>query len=392
MKKILGLAPNVFLLGLVSLFNDFSSEMIYAVMPAFLVGVLGAPAIFVGFLEGFAEALSSVLKIFSGWFSDKIGRRKIIAVSGYSLSTATRFFLASVTNFWQVFILRAIDRVGKGFRDAPRDALLTESVEELELGKSFGFHRTMDTIGSILGPAVAIAVLPIIGYQYPVLFLIAFGAGILGLCTFVFVRETKHRLIKTGGSVPFSLSLSGFNRQFKLFLASIFIFGLGLMPTSLVLLKSQESGFDGRAVPLMYLVYSLAFVLFAIPFGRASDRLGEKRVMVWGFLAAMLSYAVFALTGDAAGTVLGFVILGFYSAMTDGVGRAFVSKLVERDKLATGQGFLQAAIGVSSLLAGLLGGAIWTYARPQAAFVYGIVMMTIGLLIFNSLNVKARAV
>ncbi len=393
MRRILGLAPNVFLLGLVSLFNDFSSEMIYAVMPAFLVGVLGAPAIFVGFLEGSADALASTLKIFSGWFSDRTGKRKTLAVLGYALSTATRFFLAFVANFWQVFGLRVVDRIGKGARDAPRDALLAESVERTELGKSFGFHRAMDSIGSILGPLAAVIFLPFLGYSYPKLFLAGFGAGILSLLTFIFVREARPRAEKKGIRIPpFTFSLSGFGGQFKIFLAAIFVFGLGVMPTSLVLLKAQISGFDGRSVPLMYLIYSLAFVLFAIPLGRSSDRLGEKRVMIWGFLAAILAYVFFAGTESAAGAILGFVFLGLYGAMTDGVGRAFVPKLVRGERLAMGQGFLQAAIGISSLLAGTVGGAIWTYINPQAAFIYGIIFMIFGILLFGALNPKAAEV
>ncbi len=160
-KKIFGLRRNVFFLGLVSLFNDFSAEMMYSVMPGFLTTVLGAPPVLVGFLEGFADALASVLKIYFGWFSDKIGKRKILAVSGYAVSVSTRWFLSLVGNFWQVFILRSIDRVGKGLRDSPRDALISESVETKELGKSFGYHRAMDTIGATLGPLSAVLILPL---------------------------------------------------------------------------------------------------------------------------------------------------------------------------------------------------------------------------------------
>src|SRR3989338_2268487 len=193
MRRIFCLVPNVFFLGLVSIFNDFSAEMIIAVMPAFLTVSLGAPAVFVGFLEGFADALASVLKIVSGWLSDRLRKRKIIVLGGYSLSVFIRWPLALVANFWQVFALRIVDRVGKGFRDAPRDALLSESVESYELGKSFGYHRAMDTMGAIFGPLGAVILLPWLANDYRAIFMIAFVLGIFSVVTFLFVREVKTR-------------------------------------------------------------------------------------------------------------------------------------------------------------------------------------------------------
>ena len=188
-KRIFGLRRNVFFLGLVSLFNDFSAEMMYSIMPGFLTTVLGAPAVFVGFIEGFADALASFLKIYFGWFSDKIGKRKILAIFGYIISVSTRWFLALVGNFWQVFFLRSIDRIGKGLRDSPRDALISESVEVRELGKSFGYHRMMDTIGATFGPLAAVFLLPMIMDDYRMLFKISFFVGILAIFTFIFVKE-----------------------------------------------------------------------------------------------------------------------------------------------------------------------------------------------------------
>ena len=187
--KIFGVRKNVFFLGLVSFFNDFSSEMVQSVMPVFLTTVLGAPAFFVGLIEGVADALSSVFKLISGWMSDKIGKRKKPAVLGYSLSVFTRLFLTIATNFWQVFTLRIVDRIGKGFRDAPRDALISESVPREELGRSFNFHRMMDTLGATLGPLLAFLIIFSLKDGYRTLFLVAFFLGLFSLASFIFVKD-----------------------------------------------------------------------------------------------------------------------------------------------------------------------------------------------------------
>ncbi len=386
-RKTLGLRRNVFFLGLVSLFNDFSAEMVYAVMPAFLTAVLGAPPVFIGFMEGFVDAFASILKIISGWFSDKIGKRKLPAVIGYALSVSTRSFLAFVGSFWSVFGLRVVDRVGKGLRDAPRDALLSESVLPEELGKSFGYQRAMDTIGAILGPLTAVALLPILNQNYRELFLIAAGLGILAVLAFIFVREvkTKEEIIPPR-PVPFTFSLRNFTYEFKVFLAAIFVFGIGVMPVSLILLKSYDVGLPATMIPLMYLIYTAAFAMLAVPFGRLSDRVGERTVIVGGFGFAIFAYIVFAFTNSFAGLVTALVAFGAYSAMTDGVGRALTTKLVLPTQVATGQGFLQSAVGLSSLVGGTVGGLIWTFFGSTPAFAYGAVMMIAGLLVFIRLN------
>ncbi len=386
-KRIFGLRKNVFFLGLVSLFNDFSAEMVYALMPAFLTSVLGAPPVFLGFMEGFVDAFASILKIVSGWLSDKIGKRKSLAVVGYALAVSTRSILAFVTNFWQVFALRVVDRAGKGLRDSPRDALISESVEASEVGKSFGYHRAMDTVGAILGPLSAVILLPLVSGNYRTMFLIAFGVGIFAVLSFLFVKEAKKSEdIIPKAPVPFTFSLKNFDRSFKLLLVAVFIFGVGVMPVSLVLLKVKDIGLAFESIPLMYLIYTVTFALTAIPFGRLSDKVGEKEVIIGGFLAAIVAYVILSQAQSILWVVLGFVTFGLYSAMTDGIERALTSKLVSHEQIATGQGFLQSAIGISSLVGGLIGGSIWTYFGSSPAFIYGVIMMAVGLLAFVRLN------
>lgn len=387
--KIFGLKKNVFWLGLVSFFNDFSAEMVQSVMPVFLTTVLGAPIFVVGLIEGFADALASFLKIASGWVSDKIKRRKLPAVLGYVLSVAARPILALVTNYWQVFGLRVVDRVGKGVRDGPRDALISESVEREELGKSFGYHRMMDTFGSTLGPLVAFLILPLIFFEYRFLFLLAFVIGIFSILSFVFVRDItlddKRQMTEDGKEKArprLPLDPLKQNRNFTLFLLAIFIFGLGALPIPLLLLRSPEIGLGVGTVPLFYFIYSLAFVLTSIPFGRLSDKIGQRQVIIFGFLLAIAAYVGLALVQSFILLVLTFLIFGFYEAATDGIERALAAKLLEPPLLATGQGLLQASLGVSALLAGVLGGGLWNLVSSQAAFIYAASMSFIGLVMF----------
>ncbi len=392
MAIILGLASNVFFLGLVSLFNDFSAEMIISIMPAFLVSLGAAPA-FIGFLEGFANALASVLKVYAGWFSDKIKKRKIISVFGYTLSVITRPVLYVVRNAWGVFVLRAIDRVGKGFREPPRDALLTESVSKEERGKSFGYQRAMDAFGGILGPASAVLLLPLIHNNYRTLFLIAFFVGLFALISFLPVKDIeKQRLqidgLKINHLKPFTFSTRDFSSTFRRYIFTVFIFGLGMMPVSLLLLKIIDLGLPIKLIPLMYLVFSSSFAIFAIPFGRLSDKIGEKRVLIFGFVAAMVSFFILKQSSGVLELILGFAVLGLYEATTNGGQRSLASKLIGEDVQASGQGFLGAAIGLSSLCAGLIGGLIWTEFGSGAAFNYAMISMVVGLLLLISFRVK----
>lgn len=392
-RRIWGLVPNVFFLGLVSFFNDFSSQMVYAVMPVFLTVTLGATPAFVGLLEGFADALASILRIVSGWWSDRIGKRKALSVFGYGLSTSTRWFLALTTGFWQVFGLRVIDRIGKGVREAPRDALLSESVSHAETGVSFGFNRMLDAAGGILGPIAALIILPLVASNYRQLFLIAAALGIIALLLFFFVREVKSSTeIKLQERPPFQFSIGQFSAVFKRYILSVFVFGLGFMPLTLILLKGSGSSSAGQLVPLLFVIYSLVFSLAATPFGKIADRIGERGVLRIGFATAIVGYLVLAFTTSFISTIAGFVILGLYSAMTDGVERALARKLLPDSQLARGHGFLQASVGIASLLAGIIGGLIWTWFGPAAAFSYGAIMMFIGLLVFMSLSGSENAI
>lgn len=392
-KKILGVRRNVFFLGLVSFFNDFSSEMVRSIMPVFLTAVLGAPAVFVGFIDGMADALASVWNVFAGWFSDKVQKRKPLAILGYTISVSVRYFFSIVGNFWQFFWLRMLDRAGKGFRDAPRDALIAESVEKFELGKSFGFHRMMDNLGATVGPLFAFLVLPIIGLNYRKLILIAFFIGILAIFSFVFVKDKRKSAEELSGAVPsrqkLNWQLIRNNKKFAKTMVAIFIFGLGALPVGLVLLKVAEIGFPA-ALPLAYFIYGLAFAAVSFPLGRLGDRVGERAVIATGFAMAAVAYFGLARFSSPLAVMLFFVILGVYGGATDGLLRALAAKNLAADILATGQGFLNMAVGFSSLFAGIIGGLLWTGIGSGTAFVYAGILSIIGLLLFLRMTAKTR--
>ncbi len=383
-SKIFGVRKNVFFLGLVSFFNDFSSEMVQSVMPVFLTVTLGAPVFFVGLIEGVADALSSIFKLISGWMSDKIGKRKKPAVLGYSLSVFTRLFLVIVTNFWQVFTLRIIDRIGKGFRDSPRDALIFESVPREELGISFGFHRAMDTLGATFGPLLGFLLIFYFKDGYRILFSVAFFLGLFAIASFVFVKDPHDQKIGVGASkktLKLNWAIFKEHKKFIFIVISLFVLGLGALPIGLVLLKAKEVGSIGQ-VPLMYFVYSLTFVIAAVPLGRLADKIGEKLVIAGGFLLATLSYIGLAMTTHLLTLILFFVVLGIYSAATDGMQRMLAAKSLHGELVATGQGFLNMALGFSSLGAGIIGGLLWTFVNSQAAFFYAAILSIIGLILF----------
>ncbi len=389
-KRVFGLKKNVFFLGLVSLFNDFSNEMIQSVMPVFMATVLGVPPVAIGAIEGIADAVASFLRILSGWLSDRFGRRKSFAIIGYAISISVRPFYAFASSFSSIVKLRIVDRIGKGFRESPRDALLSESADHSELGKSFGYHRSMDAIGGIMGPATAVILLPFFGGSYQGVFLVAFGIGLLSLFSFFFVSETRKEPVPAKMSFRFNTDIFRENKEFVYFLSAIFIFGMGTLPITLVLLRPLEAGAMPATIPLMYLVYSLSFVIAAIPFGRLSDKIGERFVIPFGFLMAMSAYFIFALSSSLPLIIMAFTLLGICSAATDGIERALASKLIKPELLATGQGFLHSAIGISSLLSGVLGGLIWTVFGSSYAFIYSAGFSLLGLIFFISVLITKR--
>src|SRR3989344_1731524 len=370
-KRILGLNQNVFFMGMVSFFNDFSNEMILSVFPAFFAGVLKAGAASLGMVEGIADGASQFIKIFSGRYSDKIQKRKLPAVLGYALSVAVRPFYINASTLLGVLTPRVIDRVGKGLREAPRDSLISLSVQKEELGKSFGFHRAMDTVGGIAGPLTAYLILRYMPNNFNAVFLCAFVIGLLAIFSFVFIKEVKvvaQYVSNKNSRIPLP-------PHFFSSLLSFFILSLGTLPVALMLLRIADFGYDLSTIPLFYLIYSVSVSIFSIGAGNLADKIGDRKVLFLGYVILLLSYFALSFHGMVA-LVISFVLLGLFSAFTDGIQRAYISRISAPEARGTAIGFLNGASGLGFLFAGIVGGLIWQNLGPiYAILVSGLVIL-----------------
>jgi len=371
-----GIRKNVVVLGIASFFTDISSEMLYPVIPIFLTSVLGAPMSVVGLIEGIAESTASILKAFSGWLSDKIGKRRPFVVAGYALSSFAKPLLYFAYAWPAVLLSRFLDRLGKGLRTSPRDAMIADSTEASYRGKAFGLHRAMDTLGAILGPLLAIYFLVVLKENLRIIFLIAFVPAALAVLTLIFFLKETALIPKaqtdTGKINPWQLSA-----DFKKFLLASVIFAIGNSSDAFLIVRSKQLGLSITLVILAYVLYNISYSVFSTPFGILSDRWPRKNVMIIGYLIFALVYTGFALVKSAAMVWVLFFIYGFYIAMTDGVGKALVSDMVAAEYRATALGLYHFALGIFAFFASLIAGLLWTHLGVQAPFVYGAVCAVI---------------
>ncbi|OGL46984.1 MAG: MFS transporter [Candidatus Schekmanbacteria bacterium RBG_16_38_10] len=369
-KFFLGLPANILALGAVSFFTDVSSEMIYPILPLFLTVTLGAGPAAIGIIEGIAESTASLLKFFSGYFSDRIRKRRPIILSGYSISTLARPLIALAGAWWQVLVIRFSDRVGKGIRSSPRDALIADSVDAANYGKAYGFHRSMDHAGAVAGPILATLILAFVTSDYRSLFLLAAIPGILSLLVILFfVKET--RIDRKTPSQSLTFSLKNFDSGFKMLLASVIVFTLGNSSDAFLLLRAKEAGVPAHLIPAIWAVLHIVKTLSSTPGGVISDRVGRKRIIIIGWLVYGLVYLGFAYASSHLHIWILFIIYGIYFGMTEGVEKAFVADLVPQHLRGTAFGLYNFAIGISALPASLLFGVIWQKAGMEYAFITG---------------------
>ncbi len=380
MKKIFGLQKNIFLLGVVSFLNDLSSEMILSVLPAFFTSVLKAGAASLGLVEGVAEAGANFIKIYAGSLSDKIQKRKPFIVSGYLLSVITRPIYLLVSSVAGVVGIRLADRVGKGLREGPRDAIISLSSPQEELGKSFGYHRAMDTAGAIVGPLIAYLILRRFPTGFNKVFITAFIAGILAVGATLFITDVIGNYKKKKMTLA---SLALFPKGFKIYLLALFILSVGSLPVAVMLLKTQSIGLTLASIPLFYVLYNISYSGFSISGGKLSDKLGPKKIIFTGYLFLIASYIILLFDKSLLLLVVGFLVLGIFPALTDGVQRSYAAMLTEEENRGGAYGLVNAVSGFGALIAGIGGGFIWQRFGSGTAFFISIIFIIIGLVVLS---------
>ncbi len=368
-KTFFGLSKNVFFAGWVSLLMDVSSEMIYPLVPLFLAQVLGVNKSLIGMIEGIAESTASLLKVFSGWLSDRLGRRKTLMAIGYAISTLSRPVMAMSAVWQQILLARFVDRLGKGIRTAPRDAIIAESSKEARLGRAFSFHRSMDTMGAVIGPALAFFFLRFLKEDYRKIFWFSVIPAILAvLVIFVFIRERREPHVRP--ELP-RITWKSFDWRVRFFMVIASLFALGNSSDVFLILRAGQVGVPTVMIPAIYLAFNVVYSLSAIPAGIAADRFGRKRIILSGFLLFAVVYLGFARAGSVAAIWLLFGLYGVFMGLTEGVQKAFLASITNPDFKATAFGVYATVVGLAMFPASLIGGWLWDHLSPEATFYFG---------------------
>jgi MFS family permease len=367
-----GVGRNVIALGWVAFFGGLAQDMIQPVLPTFYTQVLGLNKEFIGLIEGSLTTIVSLMKIGAGYLSDALGLRKAIVFVGYAFSAMARFSLGFASSGGAALALRLSDGVGKGLKDAPRDALVAGSAGGRRLGFAFGVQRALDTLGSVAGPLLAYGLLRVWAShadKYRELF---FVAGLIAAMPLLIiglaVRERKGPIAVSG------LSLSALRGSFAAFLAVMLLFTLGNSSDAFLILRAQDIGVGAAAVPVVVALFNLVSALAAIPAGRLSDRIGRRRTIAYGWAVYAFTYLGFALARKTWMAWALYALYGLFYALTEGSGKAMVAELVPEGGRGTAYGLYNAAVGVMALPASVIAGVLWQKLSPAAPFAFGAVL------------------
>jgi MFS family permease len=368
---------NVVSLGWVAFFGGMAQDMIQPVLPMFYTSVLGLNKEFIGLIEGSLMTIVSLMKIGAGYLSDWLGLRKAVVFAGYALSAIARFGMGFVGSGSSAFGMRLTDGIGKGLKDAPRDALVASSAGSRKLGHAFGIQRTLDTLGSVVGPLITFELLRMFVHhhdKYREVFMIA---GIMAALPLViiglFVRERRAAIKKQ------TISLAVMKGPFAWFLVVMLLFTLGNSSDAFLILRAQNVGFSSLMIPIVYALFNLVSAMAAIPCGKLSDRIGRRRVIAYGWGVYALAYLGFALASAPWMIWALYAFYGLFYSLSEGTGKALVSELTPEASRGTAFGLYNAAVGVMALPASLIAGVLWHNVSPSAPFAFGAALAVIAL-------------
>ena len=369
-----GLTANVVVLGVVSLFTDISSEMILPILPFFLTQVLLANVLILGLVEGLSESVVSFMKIFSGRLSDVAGKRKRFVATGYGLSTAMKVLFPFAQSWPEFLGMRVLERTGKGIRDAPRDALLTESTPAETRGKAFGFHRSMDTSGAIAGPIVTLLLLTTVGATYRMVLLLAAIPAVISVLIVMLVKEPAR---EPSPPKPLRVTFRGIPRPLLVFIGIASLFSLADFSYAFLLLRAvPQSGTQQAIVQaiLLYVLFNIVYAANAFPAGILSDRVGRKPVVLVGYVLFVGMAVLLAVSTALIVLIVGFVLYGLAYGMAEKTQRALVADFAPPEIKATVLGAYHTSVGVVKLASGLVAGFLWVAVSPSATFAFGAVL------------------
>jgi MFS family permease len=374
----------VWLLGLVSFFNDLSAEMIYPIVPIFLTSVLHTPVQVVGIIEGLAEATASLGKFGFGAYSDYLKKRKVFVILGYTFAAISKILIAAATTWPLVLFARFIDRTGKGLRTAPRDSILLENTTTQDKGYIFGFHRAFDSLGAVFGPLLGLLFLYLLKENMRLTFLIAFIPSVIAVFLLFLVKEKKTATLKEEKKHFVKLSWKNLDYPLKIFLISSFIFALGNSADAFLILRAKSLGLTTTLAVLTYVLYNISQTIFATPAGKLADKIGAQKVFTLGLLIFAFVYFYFGFIHNPILVWVLFPIYGVYIAFTDGVSKAYISEFIKKEESGTYFGAYYTLTAVGNFLASFLGGVLWQLFHPSATMYYGAIMAIIAFLIMQS--------
>jgi len=375
------LTRNLIVLSIVSLTQDAASELLYPLLPLLLTTVIGAAPIALGMIEGAAEAAAGLTKLFSGKASDRLGRKPFV-VAGYSIAGVGKAIVVLATTWPGVLFGRITDRIGKGLRSAPRDVLLGEGIDNKDLGKAFGFHRMSDTIGAVIGPLLALAGLAMLNNDVRAVAMWALIPALLSGLLTLFVRDRLPKA-KSKAESAFA-NMTPLSRELKRSIALLAIIQLSNIPDALLLLRLHDIGFSASGLVLAYVLFNLVAAALALPAGKLADKVSPAKVYAFGLVIFAAAYATLGLTNNIVIAVIAIGVYGIFPAMTDGVGKAWISKQAPTEIRGKAQGWYQAMMNFAVLGAGIWGGALWISGAVQPVLVIAAVLALAGSVILAS--------